>query len=428
MGFLSNLISETRSSSIVSGIRNPPEILVNMLGGLPTKSGAQVNEETVLGLTAVWLAVRLLASLEASLPLITYKKLKPRGKERASDHYLYKMLHDQPNSELTSFDYRFVSAAHKFIWGAAISEIEFDSKGYPIALWPIPPRRVEPKRTVNKELVYEVNVDNKIYTLRKEQVVCVRFFPMDTDGWLSPISVHRETFGASLAVKEFGARTFGQGTNPSGILTGLKFKQGANEESLLKKVKEAYEGLSNSHRLMLLEEGVKFERIGIPPQDAQYLETQKFHISEASRIWNIPANLLHEHEKNTTWGSGIEETNIGFVAFSLRPSLVQIEQELNKKVIYEDDMFVEFLIDGLLRGKLNERYEGYKTGLNNGFLCPDDVREFENMNPLPNGLGQVFMVPLNMQSIEFAREKPDKSKQNTNTNTENDNKEKEQGE
>ena len=150
---------------------------------------------------------------------------------------------------------------------------------------------------------------------------------------------------------------------------------------------------------------MKFSKVGLPPKDSQFIESRQFSIAEVARIYNMPLHKLQEHSKTTSFGAGIEEMNLDFTTSTLRPYLVQWEQEIKKKLVIDDEHFVEFLIDGLLRGKIKERYEAYKTGVNNGWLSPDDVRELESMTPIPGGFGNVYMVPLNMQAIEFARDK-----------------------
>jgi HK97 family phage portal protein len=408
LGYIANKLSELRFST--NGIKCSPEWLVNAFGGVVSKAGATVSEESALGVSSVYSAIRLLAWTIASLPLPVYERLEPRGKVRATSHPMYKLLHDEPNSEQTSFEWRALMSVHQNLWGAGISEIEFDNQGRPVALWPIPPWCVVPKRTINKELVYEVTVDGQTKRLWPYQVLVFPALSTSRDCWKSPIKVHRETIGLSMAVKEFGASTFGQGTNPSAILSGLRFAKDDNEESVRKKFSDKYSGLGNSSRLMLLEDGVNFTRIGLPPEDAQYLESQKFNISEIARIYNIPLHLLQDHEKSTSWGSGIEEMNLGLITFTLRPYFVQWEQEIKRRLFSgEDRYFAEFLVEGLLRGKTKERFEAYKAGHAMGVFSIDDIREMENLNALPNGLGDLRMVPLNMQSIEWAKEKPGKA-------------------
>lgn len=379
-----------------------------------TSSGAAVTERTALSLTAVYGAVKIIAWTIASLPLPIYQRLKPRGKERAPDHPLYPLLHDEPNPEITSFKWRELMSVHQNLWGAGISEIEFNRRGEPVALWPLPPWRVTPKTTDTKSVVYEIRLDDG--TSRRLAAFQVLVFPaLSTTvyDWCSPITLHRETLGAAIAVREFGAKTFGQGTNPSGILEHPGRLKESSEKDIREKFKTQYEGLSRSHRLMLLEDGMKFTRVGLPPEDSQFLETRKFDVSEIARIYNVPLHLLQDHEKATSWGSGIEELNLGFVTFTMRPYLVQWEQEIQKKLFDDNEYFAEFLVDGLLRGKTSERYKSYQRGRLDGWLSPNDIREKENMNSLTDEQGgNVYLMPMNYQSAKFAGERP----QNGNSN------------
>jgi len=398
MGFLSATIFEKRSSpsnlEIVS-LRNPPEWLYNMLGGELTNAGTRVNQENSLGVSSVYSCVRLIAWTLASLPLVTFTDLNP-GKKRAKENPLYKLLHDRPNSEQTSFQWRALTSVHQNLWGAGISEIEFDSKGNIVALWPIPPWKVTPKRTEKKNLIYEVVIDGQTKMLWPYQVLVFPALSTSSDNWMSPIRIHRETVGYAMALREFGSKTFGAGTNPAGILSGLKFSKEVSEESLRQKIGDKYSGLGGAHRIMLLEEGTKFERVGLPPEDAQYLQSNSFAVREIARIFNVPLHLIQETDKSTSWGTGIEEMTSGFITYTMRPYFVQWEQEFKSKLITDDGTNAEFIAEGLLRGKLLERYQAYAIARMWGWMNADDVNELENRNPLPNGQGQVYMDPMNM--------------------------------
>ena len=402
MGFLSGLLAEKRSNESFS-IKNPPDFLKSIWGGYDTKAGVEVSETTSLSLTAVWSCVIMRARIMASFPRPVYKRLDPRGKERDSSHPLYSVLHDKPNPEMSAFDWSMQMSISYDIWGAGISEIEYDNSGNVKHLWPIPAWRVKPKRIVKTDnLVYEVSGYNgKTKILRPEQVLIFKFFPWGRDGWLSPIGVHRETIGSALAVKEFGARTFGQGVNPAGILTGVTFGDEDTEESLQKKY-SAYSGLGQSHRLMLLEEGHTYTKVGLPPEDAQYLETRKADLAEVARIYSMPLFLLQETEKSTSWGSGLEELKSGLIAFTMRPTCVQWEQEINNKLFDSRDWFTEHVMDGLLRGNIKDRFEAYQIGSAMGVYSINDMLELENMNPLTPEIGDTRLVPLNMQTLENA--------------------------
>jgi len=368
-----------------------------------TASGVAVSEKTALSVTAVWACVRLIAHAIAVLPLPVYKKLTPRGKERATEHPLYRLLHDRPNPEISSFQFRSLLSVHQNLWGVGIAEIVTGNSGRAEALWPLPPWRVSQRKITPREVVYDIRLDDGT-TRTLPSYRCLVFPSMQiwSDEWLSPISVHRETVGFATALSDFGAKTFGQGTNPAGIITHPGKLRETSEESMRARFKP-YEGLSGSHRLMLLEEGMKFERVGLPPEDAQYLQTRQFSISEISRIYNVPLHLLQEHTKSTSWGSGIEELNLAFVNWTLQPYLTQWEQEISAKLFAEDEpYFAEFLLTALLRGRTSERYAAYATGRQWGWLSVNDVRELENMNPIDDG--DIYLVPGNMTPADKAGE------------------------
>ena len=373
-----------------------------MFGAAPTKSGVAVNEKNAISLTAVWACINIIGKTLASFPLPVYKDLPNGGKEKDKTHRIYKLLHDQPNSEQSSYDWRLLTSIHQSLWGAGISEIEFDNRGNPIALWPIPPWCVEPVRIrEDKRLAYRVTMpEGPQKILQPSQVLVFSFLPTQGGGWLSPIGVHRETLGSALAVKEFGARTFGNGINPAGILSGVNFGAEESERSLQDKY-GGYEGLGNSHRLMLIEEGLKFERVGLPPEDAQYLETRLADVAEIARIFNVPLFMLQSHEKSTSWGTGLEEMKNGFISFTMRPYCIQYEQEFKRKLFVGDDThFAEFLIDGLLRGNIKDRYAAYQIALDRGLFSLDEIREMENRNPIEDGMGKVRLIPMNMTTLQ----------------------------
>ena len=397
----------SRSLESIS-LRNPPKTLKSLFASR-THAGVDVNENKALGLTTVFACIRIISQNIASLPLPVYRRLKPEGKEKATDTAEYTLLHDMANPFQTARDWRFLTAVHQHTWGLGISEIVAKNDGG-IELWPIPPWRVSTSMQGDdlNTFRYVVNAGTKTYNLLPRQVVAFPFFSTSVFNWLSPIRLHKETIGSALAVREFGAKTFSQGVNPAGVISGVDFGDEDSEESYKKKIRDQYEGMSNAHRIMLFEDGVKFERIGLPPEDAQYLETQKFTTTELARIYNMPLHMIQEHEGSTTWGSGLEELGLGFITFTLRPTLVQWEQELTRKVISGEkrkDLFAEFLLDGLLRGKIADRYNAYKTGFQNGWLNLDEIRAMENLNPIPEGKGKIHMVPLNMQNLDFATER-----------------------
>lgn len=404
MGFISKLISENRSSTAVISMRNPPTWYLQLIGGGPTNAGVAVNEETALSLSAVWACVDIISNTMATMPLHVNKRLFPKGKERDVNNSLYDLLHNNPNPEQTSFQWRKLTNVHRLLWGAGISEIEFNDRGQPIALWPLPPWKVKPRRTEKGSLYYEFHDKDKIRLFQSWEVVVFTTL-QTTDEWKSPIQVHRETIGAAIAVRDYGSKVFGSGINPAGILSGISFSDEETEESLRKKYGESYQGLNSGKRLMLLEEGIKFERIGLPPVDAQFLETMKYNAVQIARIYGVPLFMIGEVEKQTSWGTGIEEMKDGYVTFTILPIATQSEQELNKKLIKDNTRFCEYMTAGLLRGTMTNRMMAYQKGFMMGMYSPDDLRDMESMNPLPDGQGNVYQTPMNLQSLKYVDKK-----------------------
>ncbi len=392
-----------------SGLANPSQWLIDLLGGGKAYSGVTVNEKTALRSTAVYAAVRILAESVASLPLIVYRRLPGGGKERAVDHPLYSVLHDQANEEMSAFTLRETLMGHLATWGNAYSYIEWDRGGRVRGLWPLRPDRTRPEREkTTGRIVYRVaREDGSWETLRPEEILHIPGLGFDGLIGYSPIRMAREAVGLALATEEFGARFFGNGANMSGVLEhpGKLSEQAQN--NLKKSWEEKYGGLGNAHRPAILEEGMKYNRIGIPPEDAQFLETRKFQVTEIARLYRIPPHMLADLERATF--SNIEHQSIEFVVHTLRPWLVRWEQAINMRLLGADERrtyFVEHLVDGLLRGDIKSRYEAYAVGRQNGWLSADDIRELENQNPLPDGQGKVYLVPLNMVPADQVGKEP----------------------
>jgi len=329
-----------------------------------------------------------------SLPV--YRRLD-RGRTRAREHPAYKLLHDQPNGEVTSYTFRSTLMAHLALWGNAYAEIEFNNQGGPSSLWMIPPWRIEPGRTADTgALYYQVTAPNgegKI--LQPYRVLHILGLGIDGMKGLSPIAMHRQGIGMGLAAEEFGARFFGSGTNLGGIVEIPGKMRDETIKGLRQDIKEKHEGLGKSHRLLFLEEGLKYHEAGMPMTDAQFLESRKFQVNEVARIYNVPLHLIQEHEKSTSWGTGIEQMNLGFVTHTMMPWMVNFEQELNRKLFEDDTYYAEFLAESLLRADSQSRAEFYNRMFNVGAFSINDIREKENENPI-GPEGDIHYVPMNM--------------------------------
>jgi len=351
--------------------------------GTATKAGTSVSESKALGVSSIFAAVRTMSMIKASLPLHVYSAGNGYS-ERAMDHPLEKILHSKPNKYQTSYAFRHLLNVHQYTWGAGVAEIEFDGAGQPVGLWPIPPWLVTPMYTADWKPVYQINFPRGgTKVLFPYQVLVFPFFQTEAHGWVSPVQLHRETIGSELATREFGARTFGQGVNPAGVISGVELGDEESEKALRNRFAN-YEGLGESHRLMLLNEGQEFKRVGLPPEDSQFLETRRFNVGEIARIYNIPLHLLHETEKSTSWGSGISEQVRGLIKFNLAPECTMWEQEINSKLFF-DNHFCEHSMAGMLRGSLEERLNAYEAGQRTGLYSINEMRNLENLPPVEDG-------------------------------------------
>lgn len=392
-----NIYIEKRSLS------NPVQWLFEALGAAKSASGVSVTPASALQSSAVFACVRVLSETVASLPLQVYRRLAGGGKERASEHYLYPLLHDLPNPEMTSFEFRETLMGHLLLWGNAYVEKEMDKSGRVIALWPLRPDKMQVKREQGElRYIYTLPEGNQVI-LRPSQIMHLRGLSGDGIVGYSPIKLAREAIGLALATEEFGARFFSNGAHPGGI---VEYEKSLSEEALKRfkqSIQEAYGGLGKSHRLMILEQGLKYQQVGIPPEDSQFLETRQFQLNEIARIFRVPPHLIGDLSKATF--SNIEHQSIEFVVHTVRPWLIRWEQAIKRDLFLPEERniyFAEFLVDGLLRGDIKSRYDAYAVGRQNGWLSADDIRELENMNPLPDGQGKIYLVNGNMLPADMA--------------------------
>lgn len=359
-------------------------------------SGVAVTPESSLRATAVFACVRVLSETLASLPLITYKRLT-RGKNRASDFYLYPILHDTPNPEMTSFTFRETLTAHTALWGNAYAEMQLDGAGRVTALWPLLPNRTQPERLPSGTLIYKTFVPGAGYrALSADRVLHVRGLGMNGVLGLSPIAQARNAIGLALATEEFGGRVFGNGSMPGVVLKypgNLTDDQYNDAQSSWQ---AAHGGLSNAHRVAILEGGIEAERLGIPNDDAQFLETRKFQTREIARLFRVPPHLISDLEQATF--SNIEQQSLEFVIYTMLPWFARWEQEISRSLLLERERreyFAEFLIDSLLRGDTSVRFEAYGKAISSGWMNRNEAREKENMNPGDPALDK-FLEPMNM--------------------------------
>lgn len=375
-----------------------------------TTSGKTVNERTALQTTAVYACVRILSETIASLPLHVYRYTEG-GKAKDTEHVLYTLLHDEPNPDMTSFVFRETLMSHLLIWGNAYSQILRDRSGQVIGLYPLLPDQMSVHRSEKGKLFYVYNryeEDNPNFqekgsiVLSQEEVLHIPGLGFDGLIGYSPIALAKNAVGMTLACEEYGASFFGNGANPGGVL---------EHPGILKdpaKVRDSwnavYQGTRNAHKVAVLEEGMSYKQIGIPPEEAQFLETRKFQINEIARLFRIPPHMVGDLEKSSF--SNIEQQSLEFVKYTLDPWVVRFEQALKKSLLLPEEKkthFIKFNVDGLLRGDYQSRMNGYAIGRQNGWLSTNDIRELEELNPIPpEEGGDLYLINGNMTKLKDA--------------------------
>ena len=367
-----------------------------------TASGKAVNARSAMQTTAVYACVRILAEAIAGLPLQFYRYMPDGGKEKATDHPIYYLLHTEPNPEMTSFVFRETLMSHLLLWGNAYAQIIRDGAGRVLALYPLLPSRMSVDRTSSGQLYYEYRTETGSVVLYPQDVLHIPGLGFDGLIGYSPVAMAKNAIGMAIACEEYGASFFANGANPGGVLE----HPGVVKDP--KRVRESwnsvYQGSANAHRIAVLEEGMKFQAVGIPPEQAQFLETRKFQINEIARIFRVPPHMVGDLEKSSF--SNIEQQSLEFVKYTLDPWVVRWEQAIQKSLFLPSEKrtyFVRFNVDGLLRGDYQSRMNGYSVGRQNGWLSSNDIREMEDMNRIPVELGgDLYLINGNMTKLQDA--------------------------
>lgn len=362
--------------------------------GNKSHAGVSVTVESSLGVPAVYACVQVISQDVAKLPLITYRRLK-RGKERAIDWVGYRALHNRPNPEMTSYEWREFVTSHVASWGNSYSEIDWTNSGTVRGLWPLRPDRMRITRK-NGRLIYHYTLPNgQEKDLAAWRIHHIKGLGADgVMGW-SPTRVGMQSVGLNIAAEEYGARWYVGGGQPRVIAVHPNRLSQTAQEKLQNAIEGSMSGLSNSHRVKVLEEGVQLHKVGVPAEEAQFLEAQEWGAHQVCRLYRMPPHKIGLL-KNATF-SNIEHQAIEYVTDTLQPWLVRHEQALSRDLLSETEqaeLFFEYLIDGALRGDVKSRNESYAIGRQWGWLSANDIRERENLNPIEGG--DSYLVPLNM--------------------------------
>ena len=371
-------------------------LLWNLLGS-QSASGETVTEETALTYSAIWNAVAIYSGTISSLPLHLMRPgAKGRGSRKAIEHKLYNIMHMQWNPFMTAMAGRECLVSHALTWGNGYAEIVRNKVDDIIGLWPIPPNRVRPEMEDDK-IVYIIHMtDGSDIKLPREKVLHIPGLGFDGFMGYSPIAMFKKSIGLGMAMETFGSRYFGEGTHPSAVVTHPN--QLKDPKQMREALSSVYAGLGNTHQLMLLEEGMKIEKVGIPPEDSQFIESRKFQITDVARIYNLPVHKLKEMTKSSF--NNIESEQASFVTDSILPWLVRHEQNYHIQLLSPSEQkqgfYFKHIIEGLLRANAKDRAEFYAKMWGSGFMTQNEVREKEDLNPDDNPLADELFVMANM--------------------------------
>ena len=374
-----------------------------------TSSGRPVTERSAMQMTAVYSCVRILAEALAGLPLHVYQQSSDGAKVKALDHPLYRLLHDEPNPEMTSFVFRETLMTHLLLWGNAFAQVIRNGRDEIIGLYPLMPNRMTVGRDEAGRLYYEYQRTwdeptgrFETVTLQARDVLHIPGLGFDGLVGYSPIAMAKNAIGLAQATEDYGASFFANGAAPGGVLE----HPGTIKDPA--RVRESWQstfgGARNGNKIAVLEEGMKYTLISVSPEQAQFLETRKFQINEIARIFRIPPHMIGDLEKSSF--SNIEQQSLEFVKYTLDPWVIRWEQAITKTLLSEREkpgVYVKFNLEGLLRGDYESRMNGYAVARQNGRMSANDIRELENLDKIPaEAGGDLYLVNGNMLPLSLA--------------------------
>ncbi|MGW1662930.1 phage portal protein [Streptomyces microflavus] len=401
MGFLRSVARAT--SGPLSGIATPEKWVEEWFsGGSANSAGIRVDHDTALTYAPFFAGVRVLSEDLAGLPLHLYERLPTRGKQRAEDHPLYSLLHDQPNPMMTSVQLRETLQGHALTWGNGVAQLVTNKRtGVIEEIWPMRPDRlqIQVRRTgpgaFRRVYQYRDEVNGIKATLLDDEVLHVAGLGFDGVRGYSVVEHAANAIGLGLATEHYGAKYFSNGSAPAGALTHPQNLSPEARKRMADDWENIHKGIDRAHRVAILEEGVTWQQVGIPNDNAQFLETRKMQVTEIARWLRIPSHKINDLERATF--SNIEQQQLDYISSALNIWLVRWEQSIVTQLLLPEErrrFYAEHLVDSLLRGDTLARYQAYAVGRQWGWLSANDVREKENLNPVEGG--DSYLVPLNM--------------------------------
>lgn len=399
--FFRNLLQSTEPSDVT----NPAQWFVDIMGGNNVaSSGEQVTAQSSLNVPTVFTCVNILSNSVANLPLQTFMK-KRDGRIRDNKHPVSKLLEQRPNPYQNPFVFKRLMETHRNLWGNAYINVDWDERGYPKALWLLDPTVTEPMLDDNQRLWYVTQTpEGKYVQLAYDDVIHLTTLSLDGFKGKSPIQVAREAIGNAASAQKFQGKFFSNGATPSGILKTPDTKLGPEaKDKMREEWNKRQQGLDNAQRIAILDAGMEYQQIGMPLDDAQFIETQRFSKAEIANIFNLPLHMVNELERATH--SNIEQQSLDFIRNTLAPIINQYEQEMTYKLFTERELkkyYLKFNLTSLLRGDSQARAAFYEKMINIGAMSINEVRALEEQDAIDHG--DKHFISLNYTTIDLIEE------------------------
>ncbi len=365
-----------------------------------SSSGKVVTADKAMQLSAVWACVRLLSESISTLPIKIYKSESDGSRSLAKDHPIYRLLCKQPNFEMTPSRFMLMVVASLCLRGNSFIEKKYIGSKL-VALEPLLPQNMTVKRSEQTgmlEYKYTDPLGQKTRTIPTNKIMHIRGFGMDGICGMIPVKIGRDVIGAALSVEESAAKIFENGLQSSGFLSS-ELPLNDEQRERIRSYLLSFVGSKNAGKMMVLEGGMKYNNVTMNPEAAQMLESRTFSIEEICRWFRVPPFMVGHMDKQSSWASSVEGMNMQFLTNTLRPLLVNIEQEISRCLLNgDDDYYAEFSVEGLLRADSEGRSAYYTTALQNGWMSRNDVRRLENLPPIEGG--DIYTVQLNLTPLD----------------------------
>lgn len=394
-----------------------------LLDILRSSSGVVVSADSALTSSPVYTCVKIISETVAATPLILYEREKKgRGRERADSETLFHLLRTRPNRHQTALEFREMLTAHYLLRGNAYAQIVRSKDGTIIELMPLHPAKMKIKRVGNGDILYFYREDDAETGRSKERIFTpfeiFHLRDMSDDGinGISRVTKLRELIGLGLTMQEFLSTFFGNQAAPVGAVKYAKGQLTDKARSNLKKSwRENYGGSRNAGNVVIFDEGMEWQQIGLSGQDAKFIESKQIQREDVIAIFRVPPHLAGDLTRATF--SNIEHQGLNFLTYTMLPHFTRWELAIHRDLIdagesfdirriMKQRLFAEFLISALLRGDVKSRNAAYAVGRQWGWLSANDVRDMENLNPLPEEIGGIYLTPMNMQDVSRINEDP----------------------